>query len=653
MVLEVNSIVNSIHPLRNHPTTTTTSKTKVEEEEEGAHALARSSQASDRRKGPLGGGRSMADGGSSDSASSFHSVEDPTRRIKNLDTGEEYFVGQAEATVRDAGTGVEVSMEDFQHAMGISPIEKEVARRERSMDTTTATRHNRRATHQDEQASTTGPQEHAHNTSIRSSIKNAFRGFRRGKRGTETHEIQEETKVPTQRVEHESQAMPTSTRNATLPTDVRPNLKNKLYKDLLDVKLTQELVAHRSAVWTLKFSLDGKYLASAGQDTVVRVWEVMQCGKEGEETHLETETKPEAAGAVIRRRTSYEPGTECDPMFQPKPCRLFAGHKSDVLDLSWSDSQFLLSASMDKTVRLWHISMDECLRVFTHHDFVTSISFNPVDDKFFVSGSLDEKLRIWNIPDHNVADWVDVHEMVTAVSYSPDGKRVVVGTFKGKCKFYRAENNKLEYITQIEVRSKRGKNARGKKITGIQFLDGNSKRMLVSSNDSRIRLYDGYNLLCKYKGHKNKASQIRAFFSQNGDFIVSGSEDGSLYVWSTVHSLLPIMNPIFARLKKEKDAACEFFPAHVGTTTVALFAPESSTRSKKLLSRLAFANKIAGTSPDPEHSRLLQEVRTYSPELGAAKLAEASMTAVGQVIVTAGFGGEIKVFESFGLSLGP
>lgn len=26
--------------------------------------------------------------------------------------------------------------------------------------------------------------------------------------------------------------------------------------------------------------------------------------------------------------------------------------------------QFLLSASMDKTVRLWHVSMDECLRVF-------------------------------------------------------------------------------------------------------------------------------------------------------------------------------------------------------------------------------------------------------------------------------------------------
>ena len=43
---------------------------------------------------------------------------------------------------------------------------------------------------------------------------------------------------------------------------------------------------------------------------------------------------------------------------------MLAGHSADVLDLAWSKSQFLLTASMDKTVRLWHISMDDCLRVF-------------------------------------------------------------------------------------------------------------------------------------------------------------------------------------------------------------------------------------------------------------------------------------------------
>lgn len=52
------------------------------------------------------------------------------------------------------------------------------------------------------------------------------------------------------------------------------------------------------------------------------------------------------------------------PVLQSTPHRTYVGHGADVLDLAWSKSQFLLTASMDKTVRLWHISMEDCLRVF-------------------------------------------------------------------------------------------------------------------------------------------------------------------------------------------------------------------------------------------------------------------------------------------------
>ena len=38
---------------------------------------------------------------------------------------------------------------------------------------------------------------------------------------------------------------------------------------------------------------------------------------------------------------------------------------------------FLLSSSMDKTVKLWHISRKECLCCFQHSEFVTSIAFHP------------------------------------------------------------------------------------------------------------------------------------------------------------------------------------------------------------------------------------------------------------------------------------
>lgn len=76
----------------------------------------------------------------------------------------------------------------------------------------------------------------------------------------------------------------------------------------------------------------------------------------------------------------------------PTPARA-QGHKQDVLDLCWSKKeQFLLSGSMDHTVRLWHISMDQCLRVFKHTDFVTALDFHPVDDRYFISGSIDGKV---------------------------------------------------------------------------------------------------------------------------------------------------------------------------------------------------------------------------------------------------------------------
>ena len=204
---------------------------------------------------------------------------------------------------------------------------------------------------------------------------------------------------------------------------------------------------------------------------------------------------------------------------------------------------------MDKTVRLWYAAMDECLRIFSHQDFVTAIDFHPLNDKYFLSGSLDGKLRLWSIPDHRVADWVDIGEMVTAAAFNSDGSTCVAGSYKGKCHFYKMDGVRFEYLTHLEVRHSRGgsKNS-GKKITGLAFMPGNDGKLLVTSNDSRVRVYDGYALACKYKGHKNNNSQIRASFSPGAEFIVCGSEDEHVYVWSTVNSFVPSINPIYLSL---------------------------------------------------------------------------------------------------------
>lgn len=62
------------------------------------------------------------------------------------------------------------------------------------------------------------------------------------------------------------------------------------------------------------------------------------------------------------------------------------------------------------------------------------------------------QVRIWNIPEQHgrVVDYADVHEMVTATVFSADGSRAIVGTMKGKCRFYQCSSDfKLEYQAQI------------------------------------------------------------------------------------------------------------------------------------------------------------------------------------------------------------
>lgn len=193
----------------------------------------------------------------------------------------------------------------------------------------------------------------------------------------------------------------------------------------------------------------------------------------------------------------------------------------------------------------------------------------------FLSGSIDGKLRLWNVPDQRVMDWADLHEMVTAACFNRDGSRAIVGTMKGQCRFYNCEGARLEYTAQIDVRNLR-KGSRGKKITGLCFQpvsadqaggsgDGpRGERLLITSNDSRVRLYEGFVQRAKFKGHKNANSQIKASFSSHGEFLICGSDDGQVFLWSTSPAgssgarSLPI-NP-YSALKRDKIYSYESFP---------------------------------------------------------------------------------------------
>lgn len=119
-------------------------------------------------------------------------------------------------------------------------------------------------------------------------------------------------------------------------------------------------------------------------------------------------------------------------MIDPNPWQIWEAHKGDVVALSWSRNDFLLSASLDKSVRLWHTTQRNCLHCFHHAETVTSVDFHPLLEHFFLSGCFDKKIRVWNIRDGRVQEWQQAPDLVTAAKFSLDGQMIVAGLYMGQ-----------------------------------------------------------------------------------------------------------------------------------------------------------------------------------------------------------------------------
>lgn len=347
-------------------------------------------------------------------------------------------------------------------------------------------------------------------------------------------------------------------------------------------KLSLNYETNKRTIWCTQFSKDGKYLATAGADKVIRIWQVISKPEEREviNSDLSNEEDKDFCGHISRRSSVRRSKPKVYySVFLPFPVKEFRGHTADILDLSWSKNSFLLSSSMDKTVKLWHIKKKDVIASFEHPDFVTSIAFHPEDDRFFLSGSLDRNLRLWSITEKKVSYSATAPDLVMDVVFTPDGEIAIAGCFGGQCLFY--ETKGLILKNQMVVKSAHGKNSNGSKITGIEVMSitprfrksldpRDTYKLLISTNDSRVRLYNfsDKTIQCKFKGHENTEGLIKASFSSFGNYVISGSEDERTYIWNIDNQ--------GDNSKTREDY--EYFHSNSSVVTCALFVPDSARK---------------------------------------------------------------------------
>ena len=117
------------------------------------------------------------------------------------------------------------------------------------------------------------------------------------------------------------------------------------------------LIGHQGGVRAVAFSPDDTLLATAGDDSTVRVW-------------------------------SVETG---------EPLGTMTGHSSKIYTVTFSpDGTRIASGDNDNTIRLWDVASFEQVAVLTvHGSYVHSLRFSP-DGTQLVSGSGDSTVRVWN-----------------------------------------------------------------------------------------------------------------------------------------------------------------------------------------------------------------------------------------------------------------
>lgn len=195
----------------------------------------------------------------------------------------------------------------------------------------------------------------------------------------------------------------------------------------------------------------------------------------------------------------------------------FIGHTDAIKSISFShNNQFIVSGSIDKTVRVWSISDDNTSQELNGHlKGVNKVMFSR-SDNYIISTGYDDKLFIWDWKKQKKIKEFNIEHTGFSIS-----KTDILAFVDTTCNLQLFDLNSLSIAKTIG------------KYCGVPIFHPSDSTFAIRTDNGRIQFVDSYSgdlqseLDIKHETHYGPLS-----FTPDGNYIIAGIWGGDIEIWN-------------------------------------------------------------------------------------------------------------------------
>jgi WD40 repeat protein len=249
---------------------------------------------------------------------------------------------------------------------------------------------------------------------------------------------------------------------------------------------TLNLAQHTGAVYSVAWSPDGKYIATASEDHTVIIWNAL-------------------SGGLV--------------------C-VYSGHSDLVYAVAWSpDSRLVASGGSDNTVQIWNAltcSPATGYATYTASNPIASIAWSHRGSEI-VSGGWNHEVQAWNVATGHVL-WtfpIDA-EVVQSVAWSPRDDQVAIGGWDSFVHI-------LNAVTGTQLYSHRY--SYNQAVNAVTWSP-TGEYLAIGGDDTTVQIWNVQKdqIVFTYSGHTARVTAVA--WSPDGQEIASGGDDKTVQVWN-------------------------------------------------------------------------------------------------------------------------